>query len=674
MKFSKDFKPGINHEMIDLALQSKPQGAAFCLKFGGRKISSGFQDDTGDIDLIGCNSDPTLSEKQQKRASRVNFLTHLINEISLNSIPLTSCDTIHPVVLSLKSVVQIMSQENIHMRDLRLRKGKGMEVLHKKAGEDWQKSKYKLAIMSIQGTIIQINDLLCKGSDLCNSLCKAICFIQGSSSLWSDCGRVNITKLDNFRSLPTMSNADVAAMDVNEIPLYLRQRSEDWFLLRKQFAITGSTLFDIAGFDMLKLKKQHYDPYHRGISLPTPSEEVQKAMDHGTAFEDNAVATLCTKILPVYFPSTSYAEIGSVVLKQYKTSHFHTETGECKTDVADHYSFALVFPDGVLVDKNKPQWSGQSDFIYSVELKSLYFRKQPHSTVPLRYIPQLELECAIPSRNQTIYVSSRPDISTAFLYPGHDSFLDELMNEVKESFVNASRFSKHTESSRSSKKKLGELSEDSVFLGEFKTVIGHRKELPPDIVSEQRTTDNSKTNLISLLTLIKQFLNDSYNVQRERATEAITFMLSDTDRMFSISQVNSSPFCYVLSGYSLPVPTMKKVVHKVFNACHDKGTNIVAVSFDGQWHKLKSRGLNLDAPLTLFQIQVDIWNEVIKHSKKGILNLLCQLSNKSNVHIVTVGSVSYVTGFKMVNSVPGLIPSKKRKKGAVKADESRLPT
>ena len=71
------------------------------------------------------------------------------------------------------------------------------------------------------------------------------------------------------------------------------------------------------------------------------------------------------------------------------------------------------------------------------------------------------------------------------LYPGHDNFLDEL----KESFVNASRVSKHTESSHALKKKLGALSDDSVFVGEFKTVIGHRKELPPDIVPEQRTTD-----------------------------------------------------------------------------------------------------------------------------------------------------------------------------------------
>ena len=98
----------------------------------------------------------------------------------------------------------------------------------KKAGEDWQTSKYKLAIMSIQGTIIQINDLLCKGSDLYDSLCKAVCFIQGSNSLWSDCGRVNILSLIILYLSP-----NVAAMNVHEIPLYLCQHSDGCLFAEK---------------------------------------------------------------------------------------------------------------------------------------------------------------------------------------------------------------------------------------------------------------------------------------------------------------------------------------------------------------------------------------------------------------------------------------------------------
>ena len=103
-----------------------------------------------------------------------------------------------------------------------------------------------------------------------------------------------------------------------------------------------------------------------------------------------------------------------------------------------------------------------------------------------------------------------------------------------------------------------------MFLGEFKTVKGHRKNIL--LNAEPRTATAmdkfSANDLVNLLTRVKHFLNNSYDIQRERATEAVTFMLSDTDRMFSTNHINASPFCYFLSGYSLPVSTMRKIVEK----------------------------------------------------------------------------------------------------------------
>ena len=110
-KFPKYFKPGINEQVIGLAVQSKPYDAAFCLKFDGQKISPGFQDNTGDIDLIGCEEGLTLSQKQAKHASRVEFLTKLIDDVSLHRIPHNSKPD-SSVIISRKSVFQILSEEN----------------------------------------------------------------------------------------------------------------------------------------------------------------------------------------------------------------------------------------------------------------------------------------------------------------------------------------------------------------------------------------------------------------------------------------------------------------------------------------------------------------------------------------------------------------------------------
>ena len=102
-------------------------------------------------------------------------------------------------------------------------------------------------------------------------------------------------------------------------------------------------------------------------------------MDHGTAFDNNVLATLCTKILPVHFPLLVHAEIGSAVLNNY-----YTEDGQCKTNGNSDHVFALVSTDGVLINKNTVVWSDQSDFTYSLEFKSPYFNKEPHAIPPNR--------------------------------------------------------------------------------------------------------------------------------------------------------------------------------------------------------------------------------------------------------------------------------------------------
>ena len=100
-------------------------------------------------------------------------------------------------MISLKSVFQILSEENVHMRELQTKKVKGKDILHKKAGDDWQTSKYKFVILSLQGTILQIDDLLGKRSDLCDYLCHSISTFQGSDGLWSAFSDVNINTLSN---------------------------------------------------------------------------------------------------------------------------------------------------------------------------------------------------------------------------------------------------------------------------------------------------------------------------------------------------------------------------------------------------------------------------------------------------------------------------------------------
>ena len=76
---------------------------------------------------------------------------------------------------------------------------------------------------------------------------------QGSDGLWSAYSDVNINTLCNFLPLPEPT-VNVNETILTGLSIYLPQRSSDWFQMRKQFAVTGSTLYETAGFNKLKTK------------------------------------------------------------------------------------------------------------------------------------------------------------------------------------------------------------------------------------------------------------------------------------------------------------------------------------------------------------------------------------------------------------------------------------
>ena len=95
------------------------------------------------------------------------------------------------------------------------------------------------------------------------------------------------------------------------------------------------------------------------------------------------------------------------------------------------------------------------------------------------------------------------------------------MTEVKQNFVERSAsVTKHTDSSKSLNGQLGDLSNGAVFLGELKAVKGHRKDILLNAEPHAATAvgKSSANDLVNLFTRIKQFLNNSYDIQRERAT------------------------------------------------------------------------------------------------------------------------------------------------------------
>ena len=120
-----------------------------------------------------------------------------------------------------------------------------------------------------------------------------------------------IEHANNFQLLPPeIVKYTLDLTNENNIQ-YIKQRTEEWFALRKQARVTGSMLNNALGLNTLQKQKQHHYIYIRGREPAPVPEDLQKKFDYGTKNEVNGVATLISTVVLTYLPVCfTYYEVG----------------------------------------------------------------------------------------------------------------------------------------------------------------------------------------------------------------------------------------------------------------------------------------------------------------------------------------------------------------------------
>lgn len=114
---------------------------------------------------------------------------------------------------------------------------------------------------------------------------------------------------------------------------------------------------------------------------------------------------------------------------------------------------------------------------------------------------------------------------------------------------------------------------------------------------------------------------DTRQVLRQRATESVTFMLSNSDRFSTNDRGLGIQIGYVLSGSSFPEKDVSNVVNGFYKFCMDKKAPVVALAFDGQHHCLMNNS-NDQKPLTVFKLQKNCCVTVKKKPKSELLKYI----------------------------------------------------
>ena len=206
------------------------------------------------------------------------------------------------------------------------------------------------------------------------------------------------------------------------------------------------------------------------------------------------------------------------------------------------------------------------------------------------------------------------------------------------------------------------------YLGEFKSVQGtscSHQFLSDDIYRGHKQQNKGTTTMLiqdakelpwlliqdakELPLSLNKYIEEAYNILRIKASEILCFLLSDLDHMYKPELPHSIPVAYGLKGYSLKSEAMRSMMETVLSECKKRGIYIPVCSMDGQWNRLVVRDKE-NQPLTLCQLQKDVWSKAKSMPKPEIIRNILALQKVNSKH----GSSLHVKGLKFGEKSPSL--------------------
>ena len=143
----------------------------------------------------------------------------------------------------------------------------------------------------------------------------------------------------------------------------------------------------------------------------------------------------------------------------------------------------------------------------------------------------------------------------------------------------------------------------------------------PDLnIVPKCTSDLMKTTLIAAEECVIM-LKKIHTILCVEATEALMFIITNSERIGSGGMSTSLPLAYALKGNSLNNAQLRYLINKCRNILKERNITVLVECYDGQWHKTVV--YNQDGePLTQMGVARDVWNTV------------CWLSKQSSKHHV----------------------------------------
>ena len=639
--------PGKFSEMIS-ALSNKD--CTYILTFDGKKLAPGLTKDSGDVDLLGHETGPTLQARQEEIVTKLADVSEL-RDIMMKS-QREMDESINCMLASDKTEMTRLLK-NVHktlsltVKDLRQFISKKMHMLDsfKIRNEKGDGKKYDYVIDSIKTLLYRSQSVVKNAMVAIDDICKSIALLQGSSTSFATSSSVSLEKLNNFVSLnePETVASALELQDTKDVPPPLvKQRTPEWHVIRKQACVTGSSAYYCLGLESLKRQKEAISKLLTDHVENDDKHEKERseALEHGIKNEINALATLSSKVLPVYYPDLTYFEEGCYLFK---------EEGDTIIEVSPDGSVRPITDIDCEDEDEMIRSSARTKFAVEVKCPhpSYKYAVPVYYSLPEKYVCQIMSEMKLLECQEALLVSWSPESTTVFCLKFSDTFFEAMSKEIKTVFLNGTpkQPKRKSEGAKMLKSMSKEISEATMFIGEFKSVTSVHSEsthLRSGVYTSNLDAKNpsntkaamSVNGMLSSLKMVEDIINESYQIQRQKASEVMPILLSSVNREWNPETGHATPIGYFLRGYSLSTDVMRHIADDFQEECHKNGIYVPIQTFDGQWLRLVVRDEN-DNPQTELEFAKDHWTRVKKLSKTELVAQLKMINKNPDVQKIT---------------------------------------
>jgi hypothetical protein len=401
----KLIQPGVLEPV--LAALGCHQEREFMLCADGKKVTTGVDSKGGDVNMFSFEDSIIFDDRKDQLEKQINTLKGVSESVYQTS-QKDSVSEQEKTELSEKvqNAIQVVGERAKECKELAIRQKMGLVKFKSMAGENWRDSKFVFVISELQASLFQLKELVE------NSLVTTSAMLESTSILlgtYQNYAKENVVDISYQMNAITLKepNDDVCEIE----PRYLKQRSPIWHLLRKKARITGSPLHSALGLRGLKEQKLHFAKFLEDVNV-SESEETQNRMEHGNINEINAVATLVSRVMPVYFPNCHFVEEGCYLIPGKEVE-----------------VLGVISPDGSIRIR-APASSGEEDRIISaVEIKCPYPNERKiavHYSLPEYYVCQVLAEMFALKTDNLIYITYSSE-SAVFLRVTFDQNLWEMI-------------------------------------------------------------------------------------------------------------------------------------------------------------------------------------------------------------------------------------------------------